>query len=761
MALTEEQLKEMDAFYNLPKHGFSRGLPGVKDSVLSGWTRADYTELWGLPFKDYLEHIQSEGFDIKKTSNLDDIFRAVLDFSPPYKMYDIALEKLSDKTFGELLSSTDKIIEELKREEQEINADYTENYGQKKDNFLKAVHYMPDGHEIDFFFRYWRRPLMKLMTDRGVNLFSDEGEKEVKSILKDLFGSEYVNYDMMTLLNETPEHLVEQKKEIEAKRKEFLKNEELEKEMLFDKPFFETLEKFIGIRFSDKTDIHKMVAEAYARPDAHDKLKEFLKTKENLDKVVFAEVLGETPRNIVHQSDRLSAELTERQDNDYLMTHPTATFGEFLKARRDNIVEGTLEGEKIKQEALQFILNTENPVDNKAVKEAHDISCQELNRDWKAIVSRVRSRKVKKMIAISATLSGVLALLAWTGYKTVDAVNRMGQKTVPMMEKTTAKIKETFSKKDIPEKEPSKQQKVSSEQASSKIKESKSVSQSTIVKGNALILGNWQAWEDNQYRHHASGMFQHLLTSEFNYLMNISRESQKPLYQQVNIYTTCQELIQGNVVKTRALSGEEPVSFYVKTWGSDQRNLKSDLIHYHMNIKDVLDNLPGNPEKLAEKQLMTMEAIGPAMGWSIRQQKMLQQKNPQATQEAQNYITLTAEHTLAKENADKNDMDAVFTAVMKATKSYRQVHPECNFLLLSADSAIRKIAGIEHTDTKQISSAVQQPEQEQCRSSDCQGKDVPKKEKQSKYPWLWIIGTAALTSYLGSEYWKGKAEIVK
>ena len=180
-----------------------------------------------------------------------------------------------------------------------------------------------------------------------------------------------------------------------------------------------------------------------------------------------------------------------------------------------------------------------------------------------------------------------------------------------------------------------------------------------------------------------------------------------------------------------------------------------------MNIKDVLDNLPGNPEKLAEKQLMTMEAIGPAIGWSIRQQKMLQQKNPQAAQEAQNYITLTAEHILAKEKADKNDIAAVFGAVMQATKSYRQVHPECNFLLLSADSAIRKIAGIEHTDTKQISSAVQQPEQEQCGSSDCQGKDVPKKEKQSKYPWLWIIGTAALTSYLGSEYWKGKAEIVK
>ena len=136
MALTEEQLKEMGAFYNLPNHGFSRGLPGVKDSVLSGWTQADYTKLWESPFKDYLEHIQSEGFDIKKTSNLDDIFRAVLDFSPPYKMHDIALEKLSDKTFAELLPHKDEITKELKREEQEINADYTENYGQKKDNFL-------------------------------------------------------------------------------------------------------------------------------------------------------------------------------------------------------------------------------------------------------------------------------------------------------------------------------------------------------------------------------------------------------------------------------------------------------------------------------------------------------------------------------------------------------------------------------------------------------------------------------------------------
>lgn len=775
MALTDEQLKEINAFYDLPNHGFLRGLPGVKDSVLSGWTQADYTELWGSPFKDYLEQIQSEGFDIKNASNLDDIFRAVLDFSPPYKMHDIVLEKLSDKTFGDLLSHKDEITEGLKREEQEINADYTENYGQKKDNFLKAVRYTPDGHEIDFFFRYWRRPLMKLMTDRGVDLSSTEGEAEVKGILKDLFGSEYTNYDIMTLLQETPEHLIEQKKEIEARRKEFLKNEELEKEMLFDKPFFETLEKFIGIRFSDKTDINQMAAEAYARSDAHDKLKEFLKTKENLDEAVFAEVLGETPRNIVHQSDRLSAELTCRQDNDYLMTHPTATFGEFLKTRRDNIIEGTLEGERIKQEALSLIIQSPT-VDNKAVKDAIDVPWEELYQNREDIIAKIKSRKIRKAAAITAVFSGLVLLTTWIGTKAFKSNHQPEQKTAPIVQRETQKqtqeVKEQKqeTKKKPQEtvkqevKNPETKKKVASETQNAE-KQKKTLTQSETKRGHRPILGNWQTWTDKQCTQKISGMFQQLFMGEFEFLKETSQKTKKPLYQVLDIDTLGQDVVNENgFIQTKPNGANISSAFYVKTWGNDLQNLKNDLVSYHKNIKDVLNDLPGTKDNLAEKQLLAMDAIGPSMGWSIKQQQIAQRANVQQQIDSQAFITETAKEILNQQQADQKDMDAVFGAVMHATKLYRQAHPDCNFLLLSADHALRKITGLEKTASKQVEMPAPKNENQQTANIVPKATETPKpakEEKESSYPWLWIIGTAALTCYLGSEYWKGKAEIVK
>ena len=98
---------------------------------------------------------------------------------------------------------------------------------------------------------------------------------------------------------------------------------------------------------------------------------------------------------------------------------------------------------------------------------------------------------------------------------------------------------------------------------------------------------------------------------------------------------------------------------------------------------------------------------------------------------------------------------------MKATKSYREIHPECNFLLLSADSAIRKIAGIEKANLREFEETPNNMVQQASNDTESHRKHPQQKKKETSYPWLWIIGTATLTAYLGSEYWKGKAEIVK
>ena len=181
-----------------------------------------------------------------------------------------------------------------------------------------------------------------------------------------------------------------------------------------------------------------------------------------------------------------------------------------------------------------------------------------------------------------------------------------------------------------------------------------------------------------------------------------------------------------------------------------------------------MDNLSDSPDDLAKKQLLALEAIGPSMGWSIRQQRFIQRKNSQMSQEAHNFIVKKAEDEIKRKNADRNDLNVIFECVMHATKSYRYIRPECNFLLLSADGAIREIAGMEKPKTKQLEQTSLQKGQNKSTASESQKVDVsqnkretPKKEKESTYPWLWIIGTAALTSYLGSEYWKGKAERVK
>ena len=177
----------------------------------------------------------------------------------------------------------------------------------------------------------------------------------------------------------------------------------------------------------------------------------------------------------------------------------------------------------------------------------------------------------------------------------------------------------------------------------------------------------------------------------------------------------------------------------------------------------MLDELPGNKDNLAEKQLLAMDAIGPSMGWSIKQQQIAQRANVQQQIDSQAFITETAKEILNQQQADQKDMDAVFGAVMHATKLYRQEHPDCNFLLLSADHALRKITEVEKTQTKQVEMPAPKNENHPTANIASKTKETPKppKKEESSYPWLWIIGTAVLTSYLGSEYWKGKAEIVK
>ena len=107
------------------------------------------------------------------------------------------------------------------------------------------------------------------------------------------------------------------------------------------------------------------------------------------DKNIFIEVLKETPRNISHQADQFILSLRERRDNEYLEAHPIITFGAFLATRRAQMIEGTLEGEEIKKKALQFILGTTYPVDNKAVQEAKDVPCYELNRNCEQIIKNI------------------------------------------------------------------------------------------------------------------------------------------------------------------------------------------------------------------------------------------------------------------------------------------------------------------------------------------------------------------------------------
>ncbi len=209
--------------------------------------------------------------------------------------------------------------------------------------------------------------------------------------------------------------------------------------------------------------------------------------------------------------------------------------------------------------------------------------------------------------------------------------------------------------------------------------------------------------------------------------------------------------------------GQEQVAWFI----DDMPEAIKDLKNYVRNLRDVLSPLT------QKQQMDAMRAFGPAMGFSVTAQMNWQENNPKLADDAYKTITALARQNLSQNKADTNDVKQVMNAVLSATETYRQTHPENQALFLTADKSIRKIADIKEKDLQKYNNIEQenkiakQDEIEAIKrepvSLSNNNPQYPTKQN-SDYPWwkigLWVIGGAVLGTYLFSEHIKKKNKVI-
>jgi len=392
------------------------------------------------------------------------------------------------------------------------------------------------------------------------------------------------------------------------------------------------------------------------------------------------------------------------------------------------------------------------------------------------ILAAMDKRKSKQRKVIVSVITGFLILGAFLGtelYKaTTRGIETLSKKTAPMVEQAKQKTQQVFQK--TPESATNTTDAVTATNTNAEQSVAGPVKTPMVVKGNRPVLGRWHGWQNNMCTIPDAGAFQRLFVGEFNDMIRRIRDNGIPFAQQFDPAKTSRSVSRAHRrIHPESVNGEQSAPFFIGRGTRDYDEMMSDILNFHMNIGDALNGLPVAEERLPDAQVAAMEAIGPSMGWSVAQQLAHQKQDPQAEQAYQT-IVQGAQTLLAQQKADTNDVESVFWATMASTRDYRQTHPENNYLLLTADRAIRQIAGIEVANTQEYAQLSKQDRQEAANyiaKADAETRQAyasharpPRqnapREKKS-WPWYYIPIAVGLTIWLGSAYWKERGKVVR
>ncbi|MBR6411812.1 MAG: hypothetical protein IKS41_01460 [Alphaproteobacteria bacterium] len=648
------------------------------------------------------------------------------------------LSQLTPRTVGELVANQENIGRTLVEQAGQIKDDYEDGWGSKKNAFLDATEYssIKDDYIENYFRRFWRSPISSLMKYRGIDTNTPEGNEHAKKIIRKLYGPETDGSDIATLLTKTPECLVEDKDAIEKDKRRKEADKENREEELKEKPLYETLKEIHGLVFPLGSDNNTMAAIAAGNEDAKDYIKRLLRLekRDDPDLTFFQNTIGLSPNQIVAQADSLKKDLVARIDEKYITDHPEATFGEFLRERRPDLLS-----EDEKRVALEEIIH-KNPgsVDNTAVKKAQDTKCAELRTKADKIVKDSIKRRRRGKITTLAVSAFTAAMLLWSAAKafTGGAKETKPDKAPSEEKKPTPRVPEKQAAKAPAQKAPAPTikaptrddtpapattstnmvQKAIDTGTTNDTAVAQHPSKPTEVigkKGNRLIAFRWTGFTDNSYTKEMKQAPVLLFNTYFDYMNSRIQATGLPfadLFKPEHTRRAIKSV--HNYVWLKPIGSQEKIRFYIRDDGKTRDAIMEDVLSIHMNWQDTLQSLPVPVENLPMAQSKVMTALGPQMGLSVKQQMAWQRMHPQEAQDASLAIAETTRAAIQAHNVDTNNVEAVFMETVEAARIYRRSHPNNIALLLSVDEVTRNLANMERENMTQYNQLAVQDQAE-------------------------------------------------
>ena len=736
---------------------------------------------------------------MEETEAVRDLLNPLFDFKADElfhnrKPYPFVVEKLAGMTLGDIERDKGTLLPLMKEFYTQMLSDFNEEYGDAKQKpFLKATGYdsRRDGDEKEYFFKFWRSPLSKVLAYRGIDTTTEDGKKEATKILEKLFGPDTSKHPLETLIQRWPETLVEDKEELAREYEARKRTEEIDKALLKTKPLYETLTKLDDIHFSSNDPI-VMAQEAFLQPDAHKRLKEYLGTKEELDEKAFLDHIDHTPQQLELLRETIKNDpgqiltLTGRNDAKYLADHPEATFAQLIgRPGRPDIPFGEDAKYRFLEASLGVTLGISEPLDKTAINEAMDKPCTELKANADKIVTGVQKRaKRNKILIMGSIILGTTA----AALGLVKIANSISDASNSQPAPAPAPVVQQANQKQTAVKPADQTQKsglsgtlstVSNTVATATAQATASTNDtptqakkpSMPEKGNRLLSLQWAGYKERGCYTIEENAQQWLFGGEFDHMFNEIRTKGLPftdLYDRAYMSRTLSKL--DNVVNVGGAPGHEPHKFYIKRdGGRTGRAVVQDMLNWYDNMNDVLESLPVAKENLIQAQLKTMDAIGPSLGWSVKQQLGWQITHPDFTKHARENIAELTAAGIKERKVDTNNVEAVFMEAINAASIYRQGNPQAQGLFLIAEEVTRKVAGIEMENTAKFDQ-VQKPktfavtgpatrsDQMTPAAQRPQERVVVKKEGYSLW---WVAAGVALGMYLMSVRAKRKNQIVK
>ena len=631
------------------------------------------------------------------------------------------VNQLTPRTVGELILDKEAIRRTLAEQAQQIKDDYEYDYGYKKNLFLDATEHSTtkDGYYENYFYRFWRAPISSLMKYRGIDIGTETGMEHAKKILRRLYGSTADEKDITILLNKTPECLVEDKDTIEREAQRKRADKERIEAELKDKPLWETLKELHGVIFPNGADSEAMATIASGNDNAKDYIKGLLRLekRDEADLDFFKTCINMSPNQITQEAEILKKDLIARNDERYIVDHPHASFGEFLRERRSDLL-----GEDEKRNTLASIIGKEvSSLDGTAVRKALDTECTQLRAEADEIVNDAAKRKSRrwKIATAISTLSAILVL--WAGKAAFSSASREEKPTkAPTAQRPSTPKKQeakpvakTQNEATAPAVASTNMvQKALDNAATNAVATTQSATNTADTvqkptgptevigkKGNHLIGLHWTGYRDIDRREVMEEAPDLVFKTHFDYMNKRIRETGLPFEDLFKPEFTRQTLKKvHDYVWLKPVGSQQKIKFYIQPGGRTRDELTEDVLSFLMNCRDVVQSLPVATTNLPVVQAEMMTALGPGMGWSAKQQIAWQRMHPRETKDATTNIAEMAQAAIKEHKVDTNNVEAVLMETLEAARIYRETHPENRALLLTVDEVARTITNIERED---------------------------------------------------------------